>query len=152
MAAQADFNLAQIDLEHTRITAPFDGFVSHLPKLGQRIEVGNPILSLVAGRNAWVEANFKETEVADLYVGQPAEITIDAYPGQRWEGRVESVSPASGAEYSVLPPQNATGNWIKVVQRIPVRIRLLPRETGPVLRAGMSTVVKIDSHRSPDRE
>jgi len=148
MAAQADFELAQINLAHTRITAPFDGFVSHLPKLGQRIEVGSPVLSLVSGTNAWIEANFKETEVGALYVGQLAEITIDAYPGLSWEGHVESLSPASGAEYSVLPPQNATGNWIKVVQRIPVRIRLHPHEAGPVLRAGMSAVVKIDTHQS----
>jgi len=149
MAAQADSDLAQINLEHTRITAPFDGFVSHLPKRGQRIEVGSPVLSLVSGSGAWIEANFKETEVGDLYVGQPAEVTIDAYPGLRWQGHVESLSPASGAEYSVLPPQNATGNWIKVVQRIPVRIRLLPHDAGPVLRAGMSAVVKIDTRQSP---
>jgi len=148
MAARADVELANIDLEHTRVSAPFAGFVGHLPKLGQRVEVGTPVLSLVAGENAWVEANFKETEIADLYVGQPAAITLDAYPGERFEGRVESLSAASGAEYSVLPPQNATGNWIKVVQRIPVRIRLLPREAAPVLRAGMSAVVKIDTHQS----
>lgn len=145
MSAKADFALAQINLERTRITAPFDGFVGRLPKLGQRIDVGAPVLSLVSDANAWIEANFKETEVADLYVGQPAEITVDAYPGLRLEGTVESLSPASGAEYSVLPPQNATGNWIKVVQRIPVRIRLQAYEDDLVLRAGMSAVVRVDT-------
>ncbi|MEZ5572390.1 MAG: HlyD family secretion protein [Halioglobus sp.] len=150
MEAQSDLDLAQINLEHTKILAPFDGFVSHLPKLGQHIDPGSPILSLVSDSNVWVEANFKETELVNLRVNQPVDISIDSYPGRHWQGVVESLSPATGAEYSVLPPQNASGNWIKVVQRVPVRIRLLPPQQHEdlVLRAGMSAVVQIDTRHT----
>jgi membrane fusion protein, multidrug efflux system len=148
IAAQADVSLAQINVERTRIVAPFDGFVSHLPKVGQHIDIGSPVLSLVSDKNVWVEANFKETELGKLQLDQAVEITIDAYPDRRWQGTVDSVGAATGAEYSILPPQNATGNWIKVVQRIPVRIKLHDAEAGPVLRAGMSVYVKIDTRPS----
>jgi membrane fusion protein (multidrug efflux system) len=146
--AQADADLAQVNLARTRIVAPFDGFVSHLPKVGQHIDTGSPVLSLVSDTNVWVEANFKETELGKLQLNQAVEISIDAYPDLRWKGNVESLGAATGAEYSILPPQNATGNWIKVVQRVPVRIKLQEAEAGPVLRAGMSVYVKIDTHPS----
>jgi membrane fusion protein (multidrug efflux system) len=145
MEAQADLDLAQINLEHTKIHAPFDGFVSHLPKLGQHIDPGSPMLSLVSDGDVWIEANLKETELVNLQVGQPVSIAIDSYPGVKWEGQVESLSPATGAEYSVLPPQNATGNWIKVVQRVPIRISLKQDHSDRMLRAGMSAVVEIDT-------
>jgi membrane fusion protein (multidrug efflux system) len=148
MEAQADLDLAQINLAHTQIRAPFDGYVSHLPKLGQHIDPGSPVLSLVSDGDVWVEANLKETELVNLQVGQPVSIAIDSYPGMHWEGVVESLSPATGAEYSVLPPQNATGNWIKVVQRVPIRISLQPDHRDKILRAGMSVVVEIDTRRS----
>lgn len=146
--AQADLDLAIIDVQHTRIVAPFAGFVSHLPKLGQRLDRGSPVLSLVSDSNAWIEANFKETDLVDVRVEQPVEITIDSFPDIHWRGSVESLGAATGAEYSVLPPQNATGNWIKVVQRVPVRIRLEPNDHGLVLRAGMSASVEIDTHET----
>ena len=151
MEAQADLDLARINLAHTRVRAPFAGFVSRLPKLGQHLDPGSPILSLVSDSDMWVEANLKETELVNLRVDQAVDISIDSYPGLHWQGSVESLSPATGAEYSVLPPQNATGNWIKVVQRVPVRIRLSPVQQSeqPVLRAGMSVVVKIDTRPSP---
>ncbi|MBK6738756.1 MAG: HlyD family secretion protein [Haliea sp.] len=146
MEAQADLDLANINLQHTRVLAPFDGIVSHLPKLGQHLDPGSALLSLVSDENPWIEANFKETDLADLRVGQAVDITVDAYPDHHWRGTVESVSAATGAEYSVLPPQNATGNWIKVVQRVPIRIALQAQQAEPALRAGMSAYVEIDTH------
>lgn len=145
MEAQADLDLANINLQHTRVLAPFDGIVSHLPKLGQHLDPGSALLSLVSDENPWIEANFKETDLADLRVGQAVDITVDAYPDHHWRGTVESVSAATGAEYSVLPPQNATGNWIKVVQRVPIRIALQAQQAEPALRAGMSAYVEIDT-------
>lgn len=146
MEAQADLDLANINLQHTRVLAPFDGIVSHLPKLGQHLDPGSALLSLVSDENPWIEANFKETDLTDLRVGQAVDITVDAYPDHHWRGTVESVSAATGAEYSVLPPQNATGNWIKVVQRVPIRIALQAQQAEPALRAGMSAYVEIDTH------
>jgi len=148
MEAQADLDLARINLERTKIVASFDGFVSHLPKLGQHIDPGGPILSLVSDKNAWIEANFKETDLVGLSIDQPVDITIDAYPDLHWKGTVESLSAATGAEYSLLPPQNATGNWIKVVQRVPIRIKLQPNQHDLVLRAGMSADIQIDTRSS----
>ena len=146
MEAQADLDLANINLQHTRVLAPFDGIVSHLPKLGQHLDPGSALLSLVSDENPWIEANFKETDLANLRIGQAVDITVDAYPEHHWRGTVESVSAATGAEYSVLPPQNATGNWIKVVQRVPIRIKLQAQHAEQALRAGMSAYVEIDTH------
>jgi len=148
MEAQADLDLANIDLLHTRVLAPFDGFVSHISKLGQHLYPGSPIMSLVSGSDVWIEANFKETDLPNLHVDQAVDIAIDAYPDRYWTGRVESLSAATGAEFSLLPPQNATGNWIKVVQRVPIRIKLETKADDPVLRAGMSAYVEIDT-RAP---
>jgi membrane fusion protein (multidrug efflux system) len=148
MEAQADLDLANINLQHTRVLAPFDGIVSHLPKLGQHLDPGSALLSLVSDQDPWIEANFKETDLVNLRVGHDVDITVDAYPDHHWRGSVESFSAATGAEYSVLPPQNATGNWIKVVQRVPVRIQLQAQQGDPVLRAGMSAYVEIDT-RAP---
>jgi membrane fusion protein (multidrug efflux system) len=99
---------------------------------------------LVRSDDLWVEANFKETQVGMLRVGQPARVRFDSFPGEEWRGRIDTISPASGAEFAVLPPQNASGNWVKVVQRVPVRIAL---EDGPELplRAGTSATVTIDA-------
>lgn len=146
--AQADLDLALIDLRRTKMVAPFDGYVSHLPKLGQHLDRGSPVLSLVSDSNVWIEANFKETDLVDVRVEQPVDITIDSYPDLHWQGRVESLGAATGAEYSVLPPQNATGNWIKVVQRVPIRISLQANQPDRVLRAGMSANVEIDTRAS----
>jgi membrane fusion protein (multidrug efflux system) len=148
MEAQADLDLARINLEHTKIVASFDGYVGHLPKLGQHIDPGSPILSLVSDKNVWIEANFKETDLLNVRADQSVDITIDSYPDLHWKGIVESLSAATGAEFSLLPAQNATGNWIKVVQRVPIRIKLQPNPANPVLRAGMSANVQIDTHSS----
>jgi membrane fusion protein (multidrug efflux system) len=94
----------------------------------------------------WIDANFKEVELTYLETGQAVSVTVDAYPDHAWKGVVQSVSPATGAEFSVLPAQNATGNWVKVVQRISVRIKLEMTDGHPTLRAGMSTVVQVDTH------
>lgn len=145
LEAQADLDLANINLQRTRVLAPFDGIVSHLPKVGQHLDPGSALLSLVAEQNPWIEANFKETDLVNLRVGQAVDVTVDAYPDNHWRGTVQSVSAATGAEYAVLPPQNATGNWIKVVQRVPVRIQLQAQRDAPALRAGMSAYVEIDT-------
>ena len=108
-------------------------------------------MPLVANKTLWVEANFKETDLTHVAVGQPAQIEVDTYPGRRWKARVASISPASGAEFSVLPAQNATGNWVKIVQRIAVRLAIDPVEGAPVLRPGMSAEVEIDTGRENAR-
>jgi membrane fusion protein (multidrug efflux system) len=146
LEAQADLDLANINLQHTKVLAPFDGYVGHLPKVGQHLDPGSPVLSLVSDKNVWIEANFKETDLVNLHVDQAVDIAVDAYPERSWKGSVESLSAATGAEFSVLPPQNATGNWIKVVQRVPIRIRLQTNQADPILRAGMSAYVEIDTH------
>jgi membrane fusion protein (multidrug efflux system) len=101
----------------------------------------------VADRRPWVEANFKETDLTHVRPGQTARIVLDIYPDVTWTAVVESISPATGAEFAVLPPQNASGNWVKVVQRLPVRLRLDPMESEPPLRAGMTATVTIDTER-----
>jgi membrane fusion protein (multidrug efflux system) len=115
------------------------------------VNVGLPsgaAISLIADRNVWIEANFKETDLTNVREGQPVTFSVDTYPGEEWTGSVASISQATGAEFSILPAQNATGNWVKVVQRIPVRIAVAPRDGAPPLRAGMSTEVEIDTGKS----
>jgi membrane fusion protein (multidrug efflux system) len=103
---------------------------------------------VVAERNLWVEANFNEGDLTYVRIGQPVRIRVDTFPGREWQGRVESLSPASGAEFAILPPQNATGNWVKIVQRVPVRIRFAEASEDTPLRAGLSAWVEIDTgHR-----
>jgi membrane fusion protein (multidrug efflux system) len=97
-----------------------------------------------------VEANLKETQLANIQPGQPATVEVDAYPGRVWQAEVDSLSPASGSEFALIPAQNASGNWVKVVQRVPVRLRLLPTEGNPPLRSGMSAEVWIDT-RAPEQ-
>ena len=105
-----------------------------------------PVFTLISDRDIWVEANFKEDELAYLRAGQAAEVHIDAYPGRTFRGQVASLSPGTGAQFSVLPPENATGNWVKVVQRVPVRVQFEPSELGAVpLHAGLSASVTVDT-------
>jgi membrane fusion protein (multidrug efflux system) len=125
LQAQAALREAELALEHTVITAPFDGDVGRKSvEVGANVSPGQPLLALAANTGNWVTANFKETQVGRMHVGDPVEIRVDAYPGRSFRGRVESISPATGAKYALLPPDNATGNFTKVVQRIPVRIAL----------------------------
>jgi membrane fusion protein (multidrug efflux system) len=146
LAAQAKRDQAALDLANTEVRAPNDGVVSQADRLqvGQYVTAATPILSLVETGETWVEANFKETDLTDMRIGETATISFDAYPGREFTGEVASVGAGTGAEFSVLPAQNATGNWVKVVQRVPVRIRF----TEPVelpLRAGLSASVEVDS-------
>ena len=135
---------ARLTLERARVVAPRAGIASKLPQVGDRLRQGSPAFAIIDDSRPWLEANFKETELGHLRVGQAAELQVDAYPGETWQGRVESIAQATGAEFSVLPPQNASGNWVKVVQRVPVRIAVTGGPEGHALRAGMSVVVTVD--------
>jgi membrane fusion protein (multidrug efflux system) len=124
-------------------------------QVGEHIEKGNPIFSLISSSPPWIEANFKETQLTHLRVGQKVTVTVDAYPDHEWSATVSSIAPATGAEFAVLPPQNATGNWVKVVQRVPVRIDVQPDTAPPAqgrgepeLRAGMTVTVSVDTGHS----
>ena len=132
-------------LDRSTVVAPFDGIVSQLPKAGDFARTGAPLLSIVATNGVWVEANFKETDLTQMRVGQDADLKIDTYPGQVFHGKVTSISQATGSEFAVLPAQNSTGNWIKVVQRIPVRLSIDAPADGPPLRAGMSVDAEVDT-------
>jgi membrane fusion protein (multidrug efflux system) len=140
LSAQAARERAALDLSYTRIAAPSDGVVARKTvEVGQYVQAGQPLLDVVPLDDVWVVANFKETEIRDVTAGDRAEIRVDAYPGRRFQGHVESLSPATGARFSLLPPDNATGNFTKVVQRIPVRIRVDgPTDAAHPLRPGMS--------------
>jgi membrane fusion protein (multidrug efflux system) len=146
-------NLATINLGYTRITAPVDGMVSERRvRPGQYLSIGTQVISLVPLPNVWVIANYKETQMTNIRAGQRARVTVDAFPGKVLHGKVDSWSPASGAEFSLLPPDNATGNFTKVVQRIPVKVVLDPDPSlGDLLRPGMSVIATIDtSSKSSD--
>lgn len=145
LAAKAARDRAALDLDHTTVRAPFDGVASRKPDLGDYVGAGTPAMSIVADAGVWVEANFKETELTHVRPGQEVLIEVDTYPDRAWHGSVESISQATGAEFALLPPQNATGNWVKVVQRIPVRITVPVQERDPPLRAGMSVTAEIDT-------
>jgi membrane fusion protein, multidrug efflux system len=146
-AQRAVRDLAAINLGYTRITAPVDGMVGQrLVQAGQYLNVGTQVMSIVPLPNVWVVANYKETQLTHIRVGQPASVTVDTFPGQVLHGHVDSWSPASGAEFSLLPPDNATGNFTKVVQRIPVKIVLnADPELTNLLRPGMSVIATIDT-------
>ena len=146
---QALRDRAALDLSYMEIKAPRAGVVLNMRlQLGEQVKAQTPLFSLVADRRPWVEANFKETDLTYVTVGQKATVVLDMHPDITWEAEVESISPATGAEFSILPPQNASGNWVKVVQRLPVKLRLLERSGEPPLRAGMTAYVSIDTKRS----
>src|SRR3989441_3761127 len=144
-AARAARDQAALNLSYTRIIAPAEGVVSKKTvELGQLVQPGQPLMSLVPLSDVWVTANLKETQTADVTPGDPVDFTVDAYGGRHFSGHVESLAPATGARFSLLPPDNATGNFTKVVQRIPVRIRLDGKnDPGRPLRPGMSANVTI---------
>jgi membrane fusion protein, multidrug efflux system len=140
---------AALDLSYTEIKAPRAGVVVNFKvQPGEQIKPQTPLFSIVSERRPWVEANFKETDLTNVVVGQKATVVLDIYPDITWDAEVESISPATGAEFAILPPQNASGNWVKVVQRLPVRLRLIERPGEPALRAGMTAWVSIDTQRS----
>ncbi|MGA7801056.1 MAG: HlyD family secretion protein [Gammaproteobacteria bacterium] len=139
---------AALNLQRTEVRAPIDGIVGpQTVEVGDYVTPGEPAFSLVEDHH-YVKANLKETELTYVHAGQRATITVDAYPDDVWQARVASISPATGSEFSLLPAQNATGNWVKVVQRVPVRLALDDLKDAPQLRAGMSVNVTIDTeHR-----
>jgi len=146
-AAAVDLQRAELDLERTRVLAPRPGVVSRLPFVGDHVSTGVPALAIVDNSREWIEANFKETDLTRMQVGQKVDIDIDTYPDHTWQGHVESIAQATGAEFALLPPQNASGNWVKVVQRIPVRIAFEHEDEEPALRVGMSAQVRV--HLAP---
>jgi membrane fusion protein, multidrug efflux system len=145
LAAKSMRDTAVLDLEHTVVRAPFDGIASKVPKVGHYVAPGAAVMSVIANREMWVEANYKETDLTHVQVGQPVSVRVDTYPDREWRGTVQSISQATGAEFSVIPAQNATGNWVKVTQRIPVRIAIERRAGDPELRVGMSAEIEIDT-------
>jgi multidrug resistance efflux pump len=148
--AEAAVRLAEIDLQNTRIVAPYDGRLGEVgARLGQYVSAGTQLMAIVPNRT-WVTANFKETQLYGMKAGQPASFSVDALNGIRLTGHVESFSPATGSEFSVLRPDNATGNFTKVAQRLPVRIAIDPgQEAAARLAPGMSVVVSIDTAEAP---
>src|SRR6059036_374128 len=145
-AARAVRDQGALNLSYTRITAPSAGVVSKKSvEVGQLVQPGQPLMSVVPLGDVWVTANLKETQTADVSPGDPVDFTVDAYGGRHFSGHVESLAPATGARFSLLPPDNATGNFTKVVQRVPVRIR--PDKVDPAhpLRPGMSVDVTIQT-------
>ena len=145
--AQSQLDEAQRQLDHTIVRAPFDAIVTQADALqpGQYLTAATAAFGLVSTERVWVEANPKETDITYVKPGDTVEVTVDTYPGRTWKAKVESIAPNSGAEFSVLPAQNASGNWVKVVQRIPLRISVERHDGDPELRAGMSVVVDIDT-------
>ena len=147
--ALATRDQAALKLSYTTIKAPAAGVVTQVSvKPGDVVTAGRPVFALIMSGERWVDANFKETQLTHVKVGDRADISVDTYPHHQWQGTVVSISPGTGSVFSVLPPQNATGNWVKVVQRIPVRILIDTHADGPDLRAGMSAEVSIDTHYS----
>ena len=148
-SAATERDTAKLNLDRTTVRAPVDGTTGAMPNTGDYAHAGIPSLSIVADAGLWVESNFKETDLTNMRPGQKVEIDVDTYPGRKWTGTVESISPATGSEFSLIPAQNATGNWVKVVQRLAVRIRPDVHEGDPPLRAGMSADVTVDTGSYP---
>jgi membrane fusion protein (multidrug efflux system) len=148
--AKAARDDAQRNLDHTIVRAPISGTATQVDniQLGRFVAAGTPVLSVIDDHNLWVDANPKETDITYLRVGQKATLDVDSFPGHTFTGHVVAVSPGTGAQFSILPPQNATGNWVKVVQRVPVRIAFDRNEDTHLLRAGMSVNVEIDTGHS----
>jgi membrane fusion protein (multidrug efflux system) len=144
--ARAAFDRASLDLERTVIRAPTSGRVSKVTlEPGEFVKVAVPLFAIISDRTIWIEVNLKETQLTHVRLGQAVTVEIDAYPDVIWRATVDSISPATGAEFAILPPQNATGNWVKVVQRLPVRLAFEDAKGGPELRAGMSAAIEIDT-------
>ncbi|HKU94409.1 MAG TPA: HlyD family secretion protein [Vineibacter sp.] len=143
--SQAARDEAALNLRRTRVEAPIDGIAARKPTVGTHAAPGTAVMTVVADEGLWIEANFKETDLTRVRPGQTATVHIDTYPDRAWHGTVVSIAQATGAEFAVLPPQNASGNWVKVVQRIPVRIEVRREPGDPPLRVGMSALVEIDT-------
>ena len=148
--AKAALDNAQRDLAHTVVRAPISGTATQVDsiQLGRTIAAGTPVFSVVDDQDIWVDANPKETDITYLRIGQKATLDVDSFPDHTFKGHVVAVSPGTGAQFSILPPQNSSGNWVKVVQRVPLRIAFDKDEDTHLLRSGMSVVVSIDTGHS----
>ena len=148
VAALAERDRARLDLDRVELRAPAAGIVANVPIAGQHAAPGLAALALVASDRYWVEANLTETDLTHVRPGQPVEVRIDSFPDRRLHGTVDALSPATGAEFALIPAQNATGNWVKIAQRVPVRIRFDDADEVPALRSGLSAWIEIDTgHR-----
>jgi membrane fusion protein (multidrug efflux system) len=148
--AQAELDRAKLNLSYTRILAPYDGIVAKVEQLqpGDHITAAAPVFALISSRDVWIEANFKEDQLTHMRPGQTAEVKIDTYSGKTFKAKVASLAPGTGSQFSALPPENATGNWVKVVQRLPVRLELEDADPGLPLHTGLSATVEVDTgHR-----
>jgi membrane fusion protein (multidrug efflux system) len=147
--AQAQLAQAHLNLGYTRITAKVNGYITKRQvEVGNWVQKGQPLMMLVPLKTSqlWIQANYKETELTHMYLGQPATVYVDSYPGVKFKGRVDSIMAGTGSAFSLLPPENATGNWVKVVQRVPVKIVLVPPyPPNRPLRLGMSSEVTVDT-------
>jgi membrane fusion protein (multidrug efflux system) len=145
--AQALLDRAALNLSYTVIKAPSDGIVTRVEQLqvGTYISASAPVFALVSTGDIWIEANFKENQLTHMRVGQQANVHVDSYPGRAFAGTVVSVSPGTGSQFSLLPAENATGNWEKVVQRLPVRIELRQLDPEFPLHGGLSANVSVDT-------
>ena len=145
--ARAALDRANLELSDTVVRAPVDGVVTKVEQIqaGDYVQAAAPLFALVSNSHVWLEANFKETDLTNIRPGQSASFTVDAYPGQRFNATVESVSPGTGSSFSLLPPENSSGNWVKVVQRLPVRLSITGKPEAISLNAGMSAVVTVDT-------
>ncbi len=145
LKAQAAIAQAKLDLAHAHVTAAQDGQLSNLSlSEGSLVGVGAPLFALIADNSFHIDANFKETELPGIHPGEEVNIKIDMYPGQHFKGTVESISGGTGTAFSLLPPQNATGNWVKIAQRVPVRIKLAPTDAEHPLRIGATATVSVN--------
>ena len=151
LQAQAQVDEAQREFDHTTVVAPFSGIVTNVPTIapGKYLPASTTAFYLVDTDHVWLAANPKETELTNVRPGQPVTVTVDTYPNMEWHGTVESISPAAAQEFSLLPAQNTSGNWVKVVQRVPMRVRIdASNKSQPALRAGMSVEVDVDTGHS----
>lgn len=145
---QAELELARINLKYTIIRAPYTGRMGRKSILeGQQIQPGQPLVSIVNEKEKWVTANFKETQVNSMYVGQQVDIKIDAIDDKIYKGQIEAISASTGAKFSILPPDNATGNFVKIIQRVPVKIRFISTDINPV-KAGMNVLVSVKKEKN----
>ena len=150
--AQAALDRANLELSYTIVYAPIDGIVTKVEQIqvGDHVDAAAPLFALMSGSNIWIEANFRETDLTFMRSGQRTTFTVDAYPGKAFTGKVMSTSPGTGSSFSLLPPENSSGNWVKVVQRLPVRISIENADASMPLAAGMSALAEVDTghHRS----
>ena len=148
--AAAQLAQAELNLSYTDITSPVEGIAGEInTHTGSVVSIGQTLFPIIIKDSYWVRANFKETDLTHIKAGMPAKVVIDMYPDMVWDARVDELSPASGTSFSLMPPENATGNWVKIKQRFPVRLTLKVPEGAPQLRVGASSEVTVDLKSNP---